>query len=324
MCCLFGLLDYKHHLPLEERQRILRALSVACEARGKDATGIAYFKGSDLYIQKAPKTARRMRLKLSQDAFYIMGHTRMTTQGNEKLNYNNHPFSGHANRTAFALAHNGVIHNDKALRKAKKLPSTKIETDSYVAVQLLEKDGVIDFESLRYMAEALEGSFTITVLDARNDLYIVKGNNPLCLYHFEDEGYYLYASTQEILDAALRWLGMNKRPHQRVELCSGDILRISADGSRKRSFFNDAALWSMARSIWPVYSLWGFSWAYDPEEPPEYHDMLSLYAQISGYDVDTLERLHEAGYDLTDIEQMIYDPDLMEACMAEVVTANSC
>ena len=112
-----------------------------------------------------------------------MGHTRMTTQGNEKFNYNNHPFYGHVDEN-FAFAHNGVLYNDKELRAEKHLPKTKIETDSYVAVQLIEQQGKLNFDALKNMAESVQGSFCFTVLDENNTLYIVKGSNPMCLLHF--------------------------------------------------------------------------------------------------------------------------------------------
>ncbi|UQT46789.1 hypothetical protein M5E87_16235 [Flavonifractor plautii] len=37
------------------------------------------------------------------------------------------------------MAHNGVLHNDGYLRRSLSLPKTKIETDSYIAVQLIEQ-----------------------------------------------------------------------------------------------------------------------------------------------------------------------------------------
>ena len=49
----------------------------------------------------------------------------------------------------FALARNGVLYNDKELRGEKKLPATKIETDSYVAVQLLEQQRKLNFSTIR-------------------------------------------------------------------------------------------------------------------------------------------------------------------------------
>lgn len=105
----------------------------------------------------------------------------MTTQGNEKFNYNNHPFYGIAGETSYAFAHNGVLWNDKELRRDKLIPDPHIETDSYVACQLIESQGKLDFDSLRYMAETVEGNFTFTILDQDNSLYIVKGSNPICL-----------------------------------------------------------------------------------------------------------------------------------------------
>lgn len=91
-----------------------------------------------------------MHFKVPEDVNAVMGHTRMTTQGSEKLNYNNHPFYGNA-RVSFALAHNGVIYNVEVLRRNENLPNTHIKTDSYIAVQLIERKSVMSFESLRYI-----------------------------------------------------------------------------------------------------------------------------------------------------------------------------
>ena len=104
----------------------------------------------------------------------------------------------------FALAHNGIIYNDKELRQERKLPETNIETDSYIAVQLLEQQGKLNFSTIRTAAEALEGTLTLTILDGRDNLYIVKGNNPLTLYHFPRLGLYAYASTEAILRKGLK------------------------------------------------------------------------------------------------------------------------
>ena len=63
-----------------------------------------------------------------------------------------------------------MLYNDKELKKEKNLPKTHIETDSYVAVQLIEKQGKLDFESLKSMAEDVQGSFTFTILNENNTL----------------------------------------------------------------------------------------------------------------------------------------------------------
>lgn len=194
MCCLFGIMDYKNSLGKKQLNRILNVLAAACEARGTDATGISYNSNGRLRIYKRPLAAHRMHFKVPDGVNVVMGHTRMTTQGSEKLNYNNHPFYGNAG-VPFALAHNGVIYNDEVLRRNENLPNTHIKTDSYIAVQLIERKGELSFDSLGHMAEQLEGSFTITVMDSTNNLYIVKGDNPMCLYHYPKAGVYIYAST---------------------------------------------------------------------------------------------------------------------------------
>ena len=127
MCCLFGIMDYGHKLSRKEKTKILSVLSVACEERGTDATGIAYNSGGSLKVYKRPLPAHLLWFKVYEDTNLVMGHTRMTTQGSERFNQNNHPFSGQAGTTSFALAHNGVLNNDKRLRRQYDLPPTKIE-----------------------------------------------------------------------------------------------------------------------------------------------------------------------------------------------------
>ena len=140
MCCLFGVYDYKGGLTAAQKRRLISALATASEARGTDATGIAYNSDGHLSVYKRPWPAHLMRFRLPENVRCVMGHTRMTTQGDEKQNCNNHPFIGTAG-IPFALAHNGIIYNDRELRQERKLPDTNIETDSYVAVQLLEQQG---------------------------------------------------------------------------------------------------------------------------------------------------------------------------------------
>lgn len=204
MCCLFGILDYKQNLSLAQKNQLLRKLSIASEKRGTDATGIAYNRNGHMEIHKKPLPAHKFHQKLPLGVHVVMGHTRMTTQGNEKYNYNNHPFRGYCKDVPFSLAHNGVLYNEQKLRKDFFLPKTKIETDSYVAVQMIEKTGAFTLKAIQTMAEEVEGSFCFTLLDCQNNLYLVKGNNPLTVYHFSELGFYIYASTEDILKRGLK------------------------------------------------------------------------------------------------------------------------
>ena len=139
MCSLFGLIDFKECLSTHTKNKILNTLARECQVRGTDATGIAYNFNDRLRIYKRPIPARKMKIHIPHGVHVVMGHTRMTTQGNAQFNQNNHPFLGHVDGNSFALAHNGVLWNDKELRMEENLPLTSVETDSYVAVQLLEQ-----------------------------------------------------------------------------------------------------------------------------------------------------------------------------------------
>lgn len=208
MCSVFGLIDYKQALTAKEKNRILNTLARECEVRGTDATGIAYHFGGRLRIFKRPLPAHKLRLHMPSGVNMIMGHTRMTTQGDAVRNQNNHPFAGSIAGKTFALAHNGILWNDKLLRQQENLPQTSVETDSYVAVQLLQQQNALDFQSLKEMAEKVEGSFVFTILDSEDSIWFVKGENPLCLFHYN--GFTLYASTQEILVKAVKRLRLGK------------------------------------------------------------------------------------------------------------------
>ena len=223
MCCLFGLMDCAGRLSVRQKEELVNALAGASEARGTDAAGIAYNSGGRLRIYKRPGPAHRLRFRVPEDARVVMGHTRMTTQGSARRNRNNHPFAGRTAGGRFALAHNGVLCNDRALRREKRLPGTSIETDSYVAVQLLEQQGALTPESLREMAETVEGSFVFTVLDEGDGLSFVKGDNPLYLMHLPEQELYVYASTREVLNRGLEqsWL-----PHEVPEKWRCRIGRI--------------------------------------------------------------------------------------------------
>ena len=316
MCAIFGLLDFRGKLNPAQRRVIFRELANAAQIRGTDASGVAYVQNEAIQIQKAPRPAYKMRWRIAPEARYLMGHTRMTTQGAASKNQNNHPFPGEAGGTAFALAHNGVLYNDRALRCTRYLPATKIETDSYVAVQLLRKIGKLNPESLRQMAEALDGTFTITVLDAENTMYFVRGNNPLTIRFLPQLGCYLYASTDEILDMALYDLRLSELSQTNIPITQGDIMAIDEKGQRTVTRFNDAHLWQ------PRYF---YDWGWHSQTAPagaEHDDYLETvleYGKYHGVSEIELRLLMNAGYDALDLEELIYDPQLREDCIREVM-----
>ena len=303
MCALFGWLDYKGVVSDKMLKKLTQALANAAEERGTDASGIAYVKSNMVTIYKRPKPAHKLRFNAPNGTRAIMGHTRMTTQGNERFNYNNHPFYGHAD-VNLAFAHNGVLYNDKELRVEKHLPQTQIETDSYVAVQLLEQQGKLDFDSLKSMAESVQGSFCFTALDENNTLYIVKGSNPMCLLHFAELGLYIYASTESILKKALQKTGSHKYSFEVLNVEEGTILKIDRYGFLTCSTFEVQENFRFGKWV---------EW-YDELEEEYYTQQEELLLEMCscyGVTEEDVLLLLDYGYSADEIEEMLCDSNLL-------------
>ena len=306
MCALFGWLDYRGIVPYRVLRKLTQALANAAEERGTDAAGISYINGGRVTIFKRPKAAHKLHFNAPDGTKAVMGHTRFATQGDKKQNYNNHPFAGHADKE-FAFAHNGVLWNDKELRRDKVIPDTYIDTDSYIGVQLIEKQGKLNFDSLQYMAETVEGNFTFTVLDQTNSLYIIKGSNPMCLLHFETIGLFVYASTESIMKKALKQLGLHKFESKRIDTDEGDILCIDTNGRISRSQFQPK-----------IYRSKYLSW-YDDEPYYNVHEELLLaYCGCYGVDTADVELLLEFGYTCDEIEDMLADHSLLHETLCAI------
>ena len=307
MCSLFGFLDYQGIIPHKVLRKLTQALANAAEERGTDAAGISYINEGKVVIYKRPKPAHKLHFNPPEGTRAVMGHTRMTTQGNEKYNYNNHPFAGFAGDTSFAFAHNGVLWNDRELRKDKLIPDTHIETDSYAACQLIEQQDKLDFDSLKYMAETVEGNFTFTVLDDSNSLYIIKGSNPMCLLRFKDIGLYVYASTESIMKNALKRVGLHKFANERIITDEGDIIRIDRNGDITRSEFEPK-----------LYHSKYMSWYDDSSYYNIHEEILLAYCGCYGVDSEDVELLLEYGYTCDEIEEMLMDTNLLHEALRDV------
>ncbi|MBS4881330.1 MAG: class II glutamine amidotransferase, partial [Firmicutes bacterium] len=275
------------------------------EERGTDAAGIAYHAGGRLHIMKKAKPAHVLRFRVPAETSVVMGHTRYATQGDAKKAYNAHPFQGQIGNKKFALAHNGVLLNDRLLQQAEDLPKTYIGTDSYVAVQLLEKQNALNFNSLRKVAEQVQGTFVFTVLDAQENLYFVHGDNPLCLYHFPKQSIYVYASTQSILEHGLTASGLSflKKPVE-VKTDEGDILRIDRHGKQKLQHF-------CINSFCPPCYSDAIEWYPKPlsagrRNPDAYWEGLVSVAASFGYTPKDIHTLRECGFTSDEIEDFLY------------------
>ena len=307
MCAVFGYLDYKGKIENVILKKLIWNLSIAAEVRGTDATGISYVNHGKVVTFKKAKPAHKVKLFFPRNTKCVIGHTRMTTQGSEKYNYNNHPFEGHCGTKTFALAHNGVLYNHAELKAKYHLPKTLIETDSYVAVQLLEQEKQLHAESIKKMAELIEGSFVFTILRNDNTLFLVKGNNPLTLYHFPALGLYVYASTKSILDNALQQVNLSDKCCE-IDVSEGEIVEIAANGKHSKTTF------AIQNSVFSPYNWDDLNW-YEAEEQEEF---LLECCRMFGVSEEDVYLLLDYGFSADEIEEMLMNPCLLEDALAEI------
>lgn len=305
MCGLFGFSNYSGE-KIKGLSTLTNSLAEQSAIRGTDATGIAFVGSGGINILKESKSAYRLNFNHSDEICSLIGHTRHSTQGSEKKNYNNHPFLGQCINTKFALAHNGVLLNDKELRKSLRLPRTKIETDSYIAVQVIESKNDLNFESIRYMAEKIDGSFSFSLLDDNNNIYIVKGDSPLSILHFPKLKIYVYASTDEILfksivDTSL-FGALRKGEYEEVKIADGDILKIFSNGELKTERFEYT---SSCTKKWYEYGM--FTYKSPVVNSSEYLDDLKSFASYQGFSPEDIDKLvFEDGLSLEEVEEYLY------------------
>lgn len=307
MCAVFGYLDYKGKVSNAILKKLIQNLSIAAEVRGTDATGISYVNHGKVVTFKKAKPAHKVKLYFPKNTRTVIGHTRMTTQGSEKYNHNNHPFDGRCGTETFALAHNGVLYNDAELKTKYHLPKTQIETDSYVAVQLLEQEKQLHAESIKKMTELVNGSFVFTILRNDNTLFLVKGNNPLTLYHFPKLGIYVYASTKSILDNALQQVNLSDKCCE-IDVSEGEILEIAANGKLSKTTF------AMQNSVFSPYNWDNLNW-YETEEQEEF---LLECCQMFGVSEEDVYLLLDYGFSADEIEEMLMNTNLLEDALAEI------
>lgn len=146
-------------------------------------------------------------------------------------------------------------------------------------------------------------SFTYTVLDGGGRLYIVRGNNPFCLYHWPERGLYLYASTQAVLDAAVfKIRKLLSGSMQKIPVEEGEILRLSPDGSRASETFSMKKLYQFQLCQSPYY---GSCWP-DVQDNTGYAEELRRMAPAFGFSAKDVDTLLRGGMLPEEIEEYFY------------------
>lgn len=170
-----------------------------------------------------------------------------------------------------------------------------------MAVQLIEKKKKLSVESVKFMAEATEGSFAYSILDNLNTLWLIKGDSPLSLIHIPKYKLYVYASTDEILYKALVdtniFEEIKKGKCEEIKVNSGDIIRILSNGTVLTDKFN-----------YFDYSYLRCNWWDRPviiDDSAEYVDNLKMVAGYYGYGEDEVDELLADGFTPDEVEEYL-------------------
>ena len=156
------------------------------------------------------------------------------------------------------------------------------------------------------MAEKLEGSYTFTVLSDKDELYFIKGDNPMCLYHYPERGLYVYASTEGILRTALQQLPFSLGTSVRVNLTCGEILQIDKHGHQDRSSFDTSKLFHRMYEPWMDFGFHRSVSSVSSDIRGSYLDDLKSIAMYYGLYPEDIDSLINDGMDPMEIEEMLY------------------
>lgn len=178
-----------------QKKRVIEALALAMQSRGKDSTGIAFVDDGKFNLVKDIHAAnlfidfKKVQKRLEENSPLIIGHTRWASVG-EVSKENAHPFR----KGQIIGAHNGGVSNYLQIDK-------EVSVDSEVIFKLL-KDSNNDF---RESFKKLSGNFAITwsYLDEKNVFYCVKDGNPLYMAYVPSIKTIFWCSEERPLESVL-------------------------------------------------------------------------------------------------------------------------
>lgn len=183
---------------------LAHALLSQIESRGSHASGFAFTSGTALgYYKNAVRGGQLPLRTMPRDAKTVILHTRFSTHGSETDNRNNHPVMSPDGN--IALTHNGVISNHDTVRRgfSPQIQAALPEVDTSVIPTLLQEGSYRDFNKLGgYAAVAW------LVKGEENLLHLGRlKNSPVAWTQLQD-GSFVYASTKQLLQGALRQAGL--------------------------------------------------------------------------------------------------------------------
>ncbi len=163
------------------------------EYRGYDSAGIALMQKDGIRIYKNQGKVAALAAQLTKestaDARLGLGHTRWATHG-EPSYTNSHPHR----YGKVTLVHNGIIENERKLRKKLKQSGIQpiSETDTELIAILMDCHYTGDpVQAIRKTAAQLEGSYALGILfeDQPDKIYAIRKDSPLIIGRGDGENF---------------------------------------------------------------------------------------------------------------------------------------
>ena len=135
--------------------------------------------------------------------------------------------------------------------------------------------------------------------------------------HFPDLQLYSFASTAEIMNKALKNTHLKKFRHNVIETSEGDIIRIDRSGNLHCGQFTPK------KDDWHNLHWFGssiYGWDYKHEDEHDFDSSYAALIELCGYygvDEDDVMYLMELGYSLSEIEEFIVNPQLLDEVFCE-------
>jgi glutamine phosphoribosylpyrophosphate amidotransferase len=227
MCGLLGILSSPKKRSEAEQdyiRHLFARLLVESEHRGPYATGAAMMSRDGSYLMaKEPIMAsefvesmqyQRLIDRVDGGTAILMGHTRYPTRGSHLDNRNNHPLSSdepvvvEGGRPArILLAHNGHISNFSRLFEVTGLRK-ETQVDSEILLRFAERNirsNGIDVQGLMDDLSRCKGRLSMVAVSTNrpDQVFLIKGNMPLEIWHHPERRLLAYASEAQILASSV-------------------------------------------------------------------------------------------------------------------------
>ncbi len=222
MCGIFGFVSKENsELETGQKKKIVNTLFKLSESRGKEASGFAMKNSNEISIYKTPYPATTLiksdkyKNKLNKicsvgNETFVIGHSRLVTNGYEELNINNQPVI----KNETIGIHNGIVVNVDELWKQQEPEKKKSELDSELIFFLLRKyktNSKSVTHSIFETYKQIYGMTTIAfVFSEYNNLFLSTNNGSLYYLFSKQKKSFIFASERYILTALIKKQNLNK------------------------------------------------------------------------------------------------------------------